>query len=78
MNKKIIIAILLIAATNLSAQGVRRELTDDFLVIDSDSARDPRVGIDAEGRSYFVFTDTDTDTIQWTSFDKDRNLLTAA
>jgi len=78
VNKKITLAILLIAAADLSAQGMHAELTDDFLVIDSDSARDPRVGIDAEGRSYFVFTDTSTDIIQWTSFDKENSLLTAA
>jgi hypothetical protein len=53
-------------------------LGEDFLVFDSDDARNPRVGMDSHGGYYFVFTDTDTDTVHWISYDHEENLVNAA
>jgi len=54
------------------------QVEDDFLVLDSQDARDPRVGMDSHGGTYFVYTDTDTDIIHWISYDDEENLVTAA
>ncbi len=53
-------------------------LGEDYVVVESDTARDPRVGVDAMGRSTFVYTDTDTDTIYWTVVEAQESVVTPA
>ena len=55
------------------------EVGSEFLVFDSGYAQTPRVGVDAEGRSYFVFTNIQPspNVVQWISYDAQETALTA-
>ena len=60
------------------AETMVAQVEEDFLVLDSQDARNPRVGMDSHGGTYFVYTDTDTDIIHWISYDDEENLVNAA